>query len=111
MNSKEKLKKLAELAYGYYDMEEYEHYIDKKEKSEGYDKVFELKEDIEKDLLTKDVLLKCIIPFLSTFTDLDGKIHICSYYVYVEDLKRMTTMKPISEEEFNLIKEAFENEL
>ena len=62
----------------------------------------------KKEQKLKEALLKIATQDLALCTTTDGVI-IASYEVYVEDLKnQFPKAKPISEEEYNLVKEALE---
>lgn len=61
-----------------------------------------------KEQKIKEALLKIAMQDLALYTTTDGVI-IASYEVYVEDLKnQFPKAKPISEEEYTLVKEALE---
>lgn len=67
-------------------------------------------EGARKEKALKEALIKFFIQEMSLYTDTDGFKVIATYIVYVEDLKnKYPNAKPLSEEEYNLIKEEVEN--
>ena len=63
-------------------------------------------EGARKEKVLKDALIKFFIQEMALYTDTDGLKVIATYKVYVEDLKnKYPNAKPLSEEEYNLIKE------
>ena len=62
-----------------------------------------------KEQKLKDALIKFFVQEMSLYTDTDGLKVIATYKIYVEDLKnKFPNAKPLSEEEYNLIKEVIE---
>lgn len=63
-----------------------------------------------KEQKLKEALLKIAMQDLALYTTTDGDVVIASYQVYVEDFKNKYPLwsPNISEEEYNLVKEALE---
>lgn len=62
-----------------------------------------------KEQKLKDALIKFFVQEMSLYTDTNGLKVIATYKVYIEDLKnKYPNAKPLSEEEYDLIKEAIE---
>lgn len=80
-------------------------------KEEGIDPSFERTKSSlnSKEQKLRNALIKFFVQEMLLYTDTDGLKVIATYNVYVEDLKnKYPNAKPLSEEEYNLIKEAIE---